>query len=300
MKSSFTHFPLSLLLLASTVGIISTILPTTSAQKTLAQTVSSCPTSALSRFLRHTVSRGETLDSIAQQYSLTKTAIATMNPGLQNRGVVIGKQILIPPYNGIIIEVPRNQTWRDIAKRYKIRADVLFEVNGCQKNPRFVFVPDSNRAIVRTAIQSAPLPASNSTPTKFANYPLADVTNILLAYGWQTNPKTGEVFFHSGIDILAPVGTPVNSISEGVVAFADTQGTYGNLVIINHGSGLQSRYAQLETIKVAVGQEVKPGDVIGTVGTSGKPTSMRSHLHFEIRTSSDLGWVAKKPQDYFK
>lgn len=223
-----------------------------------------------------------------------------MNPGLQNRGVAVGKQILIPPYNGSIVEVPRNQTWRDIAKRYKIRADVLFEINGCQKNPRFVFVPESNRTIVNNAIQSAPLPASNSTPTKFANYPLADVTNIALAYGWQTNPKTSEVFFHSGIDILAPVGTPAQAISEGVIAFAGTQGTYGNLVIINHSGGLQSRYAQLETIKVAVGQEVKQGDVLGTVGISGQPTSMRSHLHFEIRTSSSLGWVAKNPKDYLK
>jgi murein DD-endopeptidase MepM/ murein hydrolase activator NlpD len=300
MKSSFTHFPLSLPLLASAVGIISTILPTKFPQKTLAQTIASCPTSALSRFLRHTVSRGETLDSIAQQYNLTKTAIATMNPGLQNRGIAVGKQILIPPYNGIIIEVPRNQTWRDIAKRYKIRADVLFEINGCQKNPRFVFVPDSNRSTVRNAIQSAPLPASNSTPTRFANYPLAEVTSIVLDYGWQTNPQTGEVFFHSGIDILAAVGTPAQAISEGVVAFAGTQGTYGNLVIINHRDGLQSRYAQLETIKVAVGQQVKQGDVIATVGTTGQPTSTRSHLHFEIRTSSDLGWVAKNPKDYLK
>jgi murein DD-endopeptidase MepM/ murein hydrolase activator NlpD len=296
MKSYSTHFPSSLLLL----GVISTIPQTNLVQTALAQTVASCPTSALSRFLRHTVSRGETLDSIAQQYNLTKTAIATMNPELQNREVAVGKQILIPPYNGIIIEVPRNQSWRDIAKRYKIRADVLFEINGCQKNPRFVFVPESNRAATRTAIQSTPLPTSNSTPTKFASNPLAEVTTVALAYGWQTNPKTGEVFFHSGIDMLATVGTPAQAISEGVVAFAGTQGTYGNLVIINHSGGLQSRYAQLDTIKVAVGQEVKQGDVLGTVGTSGQPTSTRSHLHFEIRTRSDLGWVAKNPKDYLK
>ncbi|BAZ39846.1 peptidase M23B [Calothrix sp. NIES-4101] len=295
MKSFSSLFPLSsFLLLVSTLGIISAISPTA-----LAQTAS-CPTSALSRFVRHTVSRGETLDSIAQQYSLTTTAIAAMNPGLQSRDVKIGKKILIPPYNGIIIEFPRGQTWADIAKTYKIRADVLFEINGCQKNPQFVFVPESNRSTLRTAIQSAAIPTSNSSSTKFTGYPLAAVTNVALPYGWQTNPQTGEVFFHSGIDIVTAVGTPVTAISEGVVAFADSQGTYGNLVIINHGNGLQSRYAQLETIKVVVGKQVKQGDVLGIVGTSGQPSSPQPHLHFEIRTSSDLGWVAKDPKNYLK
>lgn len=274
---------------------------------TLAQSSSNCPRPALSRFLRHTASNGETLALLAQAYNLTPKSILTMNPGLQNRQIKAGDQILIPPYNGIIVEVPQQMTWRDIAKQYKIRADVLYEINGCQSIPRLVFVPDSLRrpsnqtANTNNSIaQSVPAPDSNSTSIGFTGYPLPQTATIALPYGWQNNPKNGEVFFHSGIDLLAPVGTSVQATGDGTVVFAGTQGSYGNLVIINHGKGIQTRYAQLETIKVTKGQKVLVGDILGTVGTTGQPTSPQPHLHFEVRTSSDLGWKALNPQDYLK
>ncbi len=272
----------------------------------IAQTSSSsCPTPALSRFLRHTAARGETLDSIAQQYNLAPETIVRMNPRLQNRRVTVGSEILIPPFNGTIVEVASGQTLRDVAKRYKIRPDVLFEINGCQNNLRLVFVPaknDSSRLSNSntTKVESVATPSTNTTTTKFTGYPLNQAITVALPYGWQTNPKTGEVFFHSGMDLLASVATPVQAISNGVVAFAAEQGTYGKLVVINHGGGLQSRYAQLEAIKVTPGQQIKQGDVLGTVGISGQPTSLQPHLHFEVRVSSDLGWVAKDPRNYFK
>lgn len=269
---------------------------------TLAQSSSSCPRAALSRFLRHTVSSGETLETIAQTYNLTPKSILTMNPGLQNRAIKAGTQILIPPYNGIIVEVPRGMTWRDIAKQYKIRADVLYEINGCQSTPRLVFIPSRRPSNQSDEISTASTnnSTSNSTSTRFAVYPLTEEATIALPYGWQNNPKNGEVFFHSGIDLLAPLGTSVQATGDGTVAFAGTQGSYGNLVIINHGKGIQTRYAQLETIKVYSGQKVQQGDILGTVGTTGKPTSPQPHLHFEVRTSSDLGWKALNPQDYLK
>jgi murein DD-endopeptidase MepM/ murein hydrolase activator NlpD len=268
---------------------------------TLAQTSNSCPRGALSRFLRHTVSNGETLETIAQKYNLTPKSILTMNPGLQNRSIRAGNQILIPPYNGIIVEVPRGMTWRNIAKQYKIRADVLFEINGCQKDPRLVFIPQSERPSRQASnTVNTNNPTNNSTPIRFAGYPLPQLATVALAYGWQNNPKNGEVFFHSGIDLLAPVGTEAQATKDGVVVFAEEQGSYGNLVIINHDKGIQTRYAQLETIKVRKGQKVQQGDIIGTVGASGQPTSSQPHLHFEVRSSSDLGWKAQNPQDYLK
>ncbi|BAZ15931.1 peptidase M23B [Calothrix sp. NIES-4071] len=268
---------------------------------TLAQSSSNCPRPALSRFLRHTVSNGETLERIAQAYNLTPKSILTMNPGLQNRQIQQGNQILIPPYDGIIVEVPRSMTWRDIAKQYKIRADVLFEVNGCQSTPRLVFVPQSRRPLNQTDnINSINNNSTTQPAPVLTGYPLTQAATIALSYGWQNNPKNGEVFFHSGIDLLAPVGTSVQATKDGTVVFAGTQGSYGNLVIINHAQGLQTRYAQLETIKVTKGQKVLLGDILGTVGTTGQPTSPQPHLHFEVRTSSDLGWKALNPQDYLK
>ncbi|WP_017314464.1 peptidoglycan DD-metalloendopeptidase family protein [Mastigocladopsis repens] len=280
-------------IVTSTLGLVYT-----SPQSALAQTsVTGCPTPALERFQRHKVAPRETVESIAQRYNLTPATIIAMNPSLQNGKVVVGREIQIPPYNGIVVEVPSGQTWRQIAAKYKIRPDVLFDVNGCQKNPRVVFVPEVKRSPNRP-ITEAPTPTPSLS--KLTGYPLAEVATVALPYGWQTNPTNGQVFFHSGMDLLAAKGTPVQAIGEGTVVFASEQGTYGNLVIINHSGGLQSRYAHLDSIKVSVGQQVKKGDTVGSVGTTGTPTINQPHLHFEVRSSSSLGWTAQDPKGYLQ
>lgn len=260
--------------------------------------VESCPTPpALSRFRRHIVARGETLESIAQLYNLNPATISSMNPAVKNGTVSVGSELQIAPYNGIVVEVPQGQTWRQIAAKYKVRADAMFEINGCQDNPRVVFVPGVNGVANRPV--AAP-PTQNTPPSQISGYPLPAVTNVVLPYSWQIHPTTGEVFFHSGVDLLAAVGTPVQAIAPGIVAFANEQGSYGKLVIINHSGGLQSRYAHLETIQVSVGQQVNKGDLLGTVGTTGQPAAKQPHLHFEVRSSSSLGWAAQDPKSYLQ
>ncbi|MBH8575918.1 M23 family metallopeptidase [Nostocaceae cyanobacterium CENA369] len=293
-------FPYRLLLLCSLVSAVG-IIPILPNLKSANAAVPGCPTPALSRFQRHKVARGETLESIAQRYNLMPATIINMNPGLRNGSIPVGSELQIPPYNGIVVEVPRGKTWRQVAAQFKIRADTLFEVNGCQQDPKIVFVPWVNGAPNRP-VSASPASANEqaSSGAPISGYPLPQATNVALAYGWQINPINGEVFFHSGIDLLAAVGTPVEAIAPGTVVFANDQGSYGKLVIINHSGGLQSRYAQLDSIKVTVGQQVNKGDEVGTVGTTGQPTSKQPHLHFEMRTSSDLGWVAKDPKSYLK
>ncbi|WP_375470297.1 peptidoglycan DD-metalloendopeptidase family protein [uncultured Nostoc sp.] len=284
--------------LVSALGLVSIVPNSNSANAA----VGGCPTPALSRFQRHKVVRGETLESIAQRYNLIPTTIIGMNPALQNGAIaVVGSVLQIPPYNGVVVEVPRGETWREVAAKYKVRADSLFEVNGCQQDPRIVFVPGVNWS-PNGVVTKSPLPTDTGTPNRasLSGYPLAQVATVGLAYGWQINPATGQVFFHSGVDLLAAMGTNVLAIAPGTVAFANDQGTYGKLVIINHSGGLQSRYAQLDSIKVTVGQQVKKGDLLGTVGTSGQPSSSQPHLHFEVRSSSSLGWVAEDPKGYLK
>lgn len=245
-----------------------------------------CPTPALSRLSRHKVAPGETLESIAQQYNLIPATLIGMNPALRDGTVAVGSEIVIPPYNGIRVEVPAGQTWRQVAATYKVRADVLFEVNGCQTAPKVVFVPGVNWSPERPVVPA---------PGELAEYPLPVKANVALGYGWQIHPDTGKVFFHSGLDLLAAVGTPVRTVGAGTVAFAGEQGSYGNLVVVNHQGERQSRYAHLKSVGVTAGQKVKQGDSLGTVGSTGNPTSTQPHLHFEMRYASSLGWVAEDP-----
>jgi murein DD-endopeptidase MepM/ murein hydrolase activator NlpD len=85
---------------------------------------------------------------------------------------------------------------------------------------------------------------------------------------------------HEGIDLSAPAGTPVKATAGGVVTFAGRSGRFGHTIVVDHGSGWQTRYAHLERIKVDRGDPVTRGDVIGTVGRTGNATGF--HLHYEV------------------
>ena len=291
----FSYRSLCFLSLFSSLALLSTLPQTQSANADL----ESCPIPVLARIQRYQVNPGETLAAIANHYNLAPETIIGMNPSVKNGVVAAGTELQIPPYNGIVVEVPRNQSWRQIASKYKVRPDTVFEINGCQKNPKFVFLP------ILPGVTNAPrIIATSSTPStpteNITGYPLPSRTDVALPYGWQIHPITGEVFFHSGVDLIAPVGTPVAAIAPGIVVFAKEQGSYGKLVIINHAGGLQSRYAQLDSIKVTLGQKVNKGDVLGTVGITGQPTSTQPHLHFEMRSNGSLGWEAKDPKGFLR
>jgi murein DD-endopeptidase MepM/ murein hydrolase activator NlpD len=100
-------------------------------------------------------------------------------------------------------------------------------------------------------------------------------------FGPRTHPVTGTQRLHAGIDLAAPTGTPIGAAAGGTVSFAGVRGGYGNLVIVDHGDGTETRYAHQHTIGVRAGQTVAAGDVLGTVGSTGQSTG--PHLHFELR-----------------
>jgi murein DD-endopeptidase MepM/ murein hydrolase activator NlpD len=103
---------------------------------------------------------------------------------------------------------------------------------------------------------------------------------ISSGFGWRADPFTGETRFHRGIDVALAYGRDVRAAAPGRVVFSGEQGTYGNLVVIEHQSGQQTRYAHLSAMSVQAGDQVGGGSVIGQAGHSGRATG--SHLHFEV------------------
>lgn len=98
--------------------------------------------------------------------------------------------------------------------------------------------------------------------------------------GWRRDPFTGLRQFHRGLDICAPIGTPVKAPADGVVLKAERDAGYGNTLTIKHGDGIVTRYGHLSAFKVQPGQKIHRGDVIALVGNTGRSTG--SHLHYEI------------------
>jgi murein DD-endopeptidase MepM/ murein hydrolase activator NlpD len=105
-------------------------------------------------------------------------------------------------------------------------------------------------------------------------------------YGNRRDPFTGGADFHPGLDLSAPYGQPVRATADGTIAVAERSGSYGNLVEINHGYGIVTRYGHLSRFKAVAGQQVHRGDVIGFVGSTGRSTS--AHLHYEILLNGKL------------
>jgi murein DD-endopeptidase MepM/ murein hydrolase activator NlpD len=100
-------------------------------------------------------------------------------------------------------------------------------------------------------------------------------------FGMRHHPLLGQVRLHAGIDLGAAIGEPVHATSGGTVSAAGWQGGYGLAVRIDHGKGIETRYAHLSRLNVRSGQAVKPGEVIGFVGSTGRSTG--PHLHYEVR-----------------
>lgn len=114
------------------------------------------------------------------------------------------------------------------------------------------------------------------------------------AYGWRHDPFTGERAMHEGVDFVATSGTPIHAAAAGIVISAALHPQYGNLVEIDHGRELTTRYAHASTLFVKPGQFVRRGQKIAEVGTTGRSTG--PHLHFEVRVHG----MAQNPDRFLR
>ncbi len=252
------------------------------------QSAASC-SAALDRMRNHIVAAGDTLDSVAAVYRIAPSTLAQFNPSAGSP-LSPGATLAIPPFNGVVVSAGGGATWQTLAEQYDSRADVLFEVNGCTATvPSRVFVPK----LMGPGMESSAI-ASQSTAVTQLGYPLANQSAIARGYGWQPHSTRDELVFNSGIAFSIPVANQVLAVSAGTVAFAGEQEGFGQLVVINHDKGLQTRYANLSEVSVSVGQSVSAATAVGRVGSNSTPTFM----YFEVRTNSPSGWMAQDPGRY--
>ena len=99
-------------------------------------------------------------------------------------------------------------------------------------------------------------------------------------YGYRSDPFTGKRTWHGGVDLAGKDGSDIIAVASGVVTWAGERYGYGNLVEVDHGDGLVTRYAHAKTVKVKIGDVVQKGQVVALMGSTGRSTG--PHVHFEV------------------
>jgi murein DD-endopeptidase MepM/ murein hydrolase activator NlpD len=135
------------------------------------------------------------------------------------------------------------------------------------------------RLVEASAPVEATLPVTAGNAATEYQMPVAG--RLSSSFGNRFHPIDKRIKFHAGMDIAVPIGTSVTAAAGGTVKFAGESGGYGNLVVITHPDGRETRYGHLSRIAVAAGAEVSAGQEIGLSGSTGKSTG--PHLHFEVR-----------------
>ena len=154
--------------------------------------------------------------------------------------------------------------------------------------------PDDTFGLLRAILEGLQSRLHDVRSTVEKRNALAAATpSIWPAHGWlssamgaRRDPVTGGADYHPGLDIAGDKGQPVYATAAGLVAQVGYQGSYGNLVVIDHGFGLTTKYGHLSGFTVKEGDRVKRGEVIGTVGATGRATG--NHLHYEVHANGRL------------
>ncbi len=256
------------------------------------------PNRARTKMTTYVAKRGDTIDGIANRYGLKRETIAWCNSHELAQIVRPGDVVTIPPEDGACHKVLRAQgkDIRDIAEQYGVDDPYIIIEAPANNLPgvtpetllpsnTFLFIPGGEGGFITW---NAPV-EQDAYGNVIAFDPASPFSCGARSGGgaWWTNPLPNGTWVrgfyagHSGIDIAAPIGTPIYAANAGPILYSgwNTWG-YGYTVVIAHGP-FSTLYGHMSSIAVRCGQTVNPGQIIGYVGSSGN--SSGPHLHFEIR-----------------
>ena len=234
-------------------------------------------------YITHIVKRGETLSKVAKMYDMTVSQLVLYNGIMNPDHIYPGYQLQIAFEKIFDHEVKVQETLWSISRLYGVSVDKIRKLNnlvgnGLRKGQNLkIEVEDLSEAGLQRFINA------RKRKSRFM-WPLDG--RLTDRYGWRIHPITRKRNFHKGIDIAAPKGTKIAAADKGKVVFAGKSGGYGNLVILRHKSGYETRYAHCSIVNVKIGDNVDLGDTVAEVGSTGMSTGY--HLHFEIRKNGKI------------
>jgi len=235
--------------------------------------------------IKYIVREGESVGSLSNDFGITALTLKYAN-GLSSNSLKVGQELRIPPIDGLYTTVKRNDTLSSIANRYHVKVEDIVKYNGIVSgDPIFsgqellipgAIMPKASASVSGGSKVSVP----GFNPTAYSGqfvWPLETATHYI---------SQGYKSYHRAIDLNRLNGWGIYAAASGVIQIQQTRGGYGNLIIINHGSGWSTYYGHLSEFRVKAGDYVQQGQLIGIMGSTGRSTG--PHLHFEIRQNGSL------------
>lgn len=230
--------------------------------------------------ITYTVQLGDTVYDLSQRFHVSPETLMWANGNLEDNPDLLrlGQKLVVLPVSGVYHKAVKGDTVTSIAKKYKVPASTivsyawnkLTDINQPLAVGQMLIVPSGEKPFVARALGFATAPNSARKGTG--------------ALMWPASARITQRFWsrHPGIDLAAPLGSPIKAADAGyVVAAGWSPYGYGYHVVIDHGNQMQTLYAHLSKFSVKVGDSVTRGQVIGNVGSTGNSTG--PHLHFEVR-----------------
>lgn len=258
-------------------------------KKVMAASMLFLATACSSRY--HTVKQGDTLYSIAVKNNVSVNEIMHLND-MSSPKITVGQRLVMKgegsssssSARSTYHTVKKGETLYRIAVRYGKSVDQLKSYNNLSDNninvgQRIYLV--SGMAPKETVNNT---PRTSSPTLRSFRAPLKSMT-ITSKYGTRVHPVTGKRTTHHGVDLRAPMNTPVYAPYAGVVTYSGWMSGYGKIVIIDHGGGYTTRYGHLNRWMVNKGTKVRKGQLIAKTGNTGISTG--PHLHYEIRKNGN-------------
>ncbi len=263
----------------------------------------------LTDYAVHTVESGEALSVIAERYGVNVNTIIWENNIGNKNSIRVGQKLMIPPVDGLSYKVNSKDTLDKIAEKYEVSKESIIAQNGIENETivkgQTIFLPGAKPIA----------PPVSTIATNYVASPSAsrDTRSYVNAAPSTAVPSGGKVFiyptrgkitqgYHAGhyaIDIADTSRPPVWAAGGGTIEKASVGtwgGGYGNHVIIDHGNGLKTLYAHLQSVNVYQGQWVNQGDVIGIMGNTGRVYGATGiHLHWEVIQNG----VKQYPGNYY-
>lgn len=231
---------------------------------------------------KYVVQSGDTASTIAEELGLSLTTVLWANKLTVTSYIRPGQELTIPPLDGVLHVVKKGDTVEKLARTYQSEVRDIVAWNRLGEDGALAV---GETVVVPGGKQPAP-------PARRVSSPGALFTGARPPDG--TSPGTGQLFWpvaarrftqyfgwrHTGVDIAGPTGTAVYAANDGVVEFSGWGRGYGQHIIIDHGNAMKTRYAHNAKNYVTRGENVKRGQTIAAMGSTGRSTG--PHLHFEV------------------